>query len=60
MENEIVNLMYWGTENTYERFLKTLNSIAGHRNGVRQALGNIYQYQEVYLTLQTIKNNFNG
>ena len=45
MEKEIVNLVYWGNENTYERFLKTLNSIAGHQNGVRQALDYIYQYQ---------------
>jgi len=45
MEKEIVNLVYWGTEDTYERFLKTLNSIAGHQNGVRQALDYINQYQ---------------
>ena len=45
MEKEIVNLMFWGNENTFERFIKTLSSIAGHQNGVRQALDYIYQYQ---------------
>lgn len=45
MEKDIVNLVYWGNENTYERFLKTLNSVAGNHNGVRQAMNYIYQYQ---------------
>jgi predicted nucleotidyltransferase len=45
MEKDIINLIYWGNEDTYERFLKTLNSIAGTRPGVRQALDYIQQYK---------------
>lgn len=45
MEKEIINLIYWGNEDTYERFLKTLGSIAGTRAGVRQALDYIQQYK---------------
>lgn len=45
MEKDIINLIYWGNEDTYERFLKTLDSIAGRRAGVRQALDYIQQYK---------------
>lgn len=45
MEKDIINLIYWGNEDTYERFLKTLNTIAGSRAGVRQALDYIQQYK---------------
>ena len=45
MEKDILNLIFWGDEDTYERFLKTLNSIAGNRPGVRQALDYINQYK---------------
>ncbi len=45
MERDIINLIYWGNEDTYERFLKTLNSIAGNRPGVRQALEYIQHYK---------------
>lgn len=45
MEKDIINLVYWGNEDTYERFLKTINSIAGSRPGVRQALDYIQQYK---------------
>ena len=45
MEKDIINLIYWGNEDTYERFLKTLGSIAGNRAGVRQALDYIQQYK---------------
>jgi len=31
MEKTIIDLWYWGNENTYERFLKTLNTLAGDR-----------------------------
>lgn len=41
MEKNIINLWYWGDENTYERFLKTLNSIAGHIPNVKTAINNI-------------------
>jgi predicted nucleotidyltransferase len=45
MEKDIINLFYWGNEDTYERFLKTLDSIAGQRPGVRQALDYIQHYK---------------
>lgn len=45
MEKDIINLIYWGNEDTYERFLKTLRSIAGNQAGVRQALDYIQQYK---------------
>lgn len=50
MEKDIINLIYWGNEDTYERFLKTLNSIAGNRAGVRQALDYIQQYKGSWST----------
>lgn len=50
MEKSIINLSYWGNEDTYERFLKTLNSIAGNRPGVRQALNFIQQYKGDWFT----------
>ena len=45
MEKDILNLYFWGNEDTYERFLKTLNSIAGSRPGVSQALDWIREYK---------------
>lgn len=45
MEKNIINLSYWSNEDTYERFLTTLNSIAGNLPEVRQALGNIQKYK---------------
>ena len=45
MEKDIINLTYWGNEDTYERFLKSLNSIAGNRPGVKQALDYIQKYK---------------
>ena len=50
MEKSILNLSYWGNEDTYERFLKTMNSIAGSRPGVRQALDYINQYKGSWST----------
>ena len=41
MEKEIIKLWYWGNENTYERFLKTLNSIAGNIPKVERAITEI-------------------
>lgn len=41
MEKEIIELWYWGNENTYNRFLKTLNSIAGHIPKVKKAINKI-------------------
>lgn len=50
MEKRIVDLIYWGNENTYERFLKTMNSIAGNYPGVRQALDYIEKYKGDWFT----------
>lgn len=50
MEKDIINLIFWGNEDTYERFLKTLNRIAGDRAGVRQALDYIDQYKGNWYT----------
>ena len=45
MEKEILELFFWGTDDTYGTFLKTMNSIAGDRAGVRQALDYIHSYK---------------
>lgn len=45
MEKEILNVTFWGNEDTYSGFLKVMNSIAGNRPGVRQALDYIEQYK---------------
>jgi len=45
MEKDIINLIYWGDEDTYERFLKTMNSFAGNKSGVRQALAFIQKHK---------------
>lgn len=45
MEKDILNLGHWTTEDTYGKFLSTMNSIAGQRPGVRQALDYIQQYK---------------
>jgi predicted nucleotidyltransferase len=45
MEKDIINMFYWGNEDTYDFFLKTINSIAGDRPGVRQALDYIKKYK---------------
>tara|TARA_R100001377_G_C3145853_1_gene94449 strand:+ start:75 stop:284 length:210 start_codon:yes stop_codon:yes gene_type:complete len=46
MEKDIVSLWYFGHENLYDRFLKTLNSIAGERSDVNTAIRNIKNNQE--------------
>ncbi|MCT4580104.1 MAG: hypothetical protein N4A35_01695 [Flavobacteriales bacterium] len=48
MEKKIISLWYWGNENTYERFLKTLDSIAGHLPKVRKCIDNIRKYEGVF------------
>lgn len=45
MEKEILDVVFLGNENTYERFLKTLNYIAGKRAGVKEVLNYIKQYK---------------
>lgn len=50
MEKQIISLIYWGNEDTYERFLKTLRSIAGDMAGVKQALDHIQKYKGDWLT----------
>jgi predicted nucleotidyltransferase len=51
MEKDIINLIFWGNEDTYSRFLKTLNAIAGNKAGVRQALEHIEKYKGDYWTV---------
>jgi len=46
MEKDIVSLWYFGHENLYDRFLKTLNSIAGDRYDVSHAIRNIRKNEE--------------
>lgn len=50
LEKQILSLSQWYiyTGNTYDFFLRTMESIAGHRPGVRQALDNIRSYQGNY------------
>lgn len=45
MEKDIISFTYLANDNTYDCFLKTLNSIAGEISGVRQALDYIQQYK---------------
>lgn len=45
MEKEILNIYFWGNEDTYQCFIKALDYIAGRRSGVRQALDYISQYK---------------
>lgn len=58
MEKEILNLYYWGNSDTYETFLKTMDSIAGNRPGVRQALDYIKQYKGDWLTQPNEQKQF--
>jgi len=50
MEKDIINRVFWGNEDTYSRFLKSLNAIAGNKAGVRQALEHIQKYKGDYWT----------
>lgn len=45
MEKEILNLGYWSHKNLYNRFLTTLDEIAGDFAGVSQALDYIEKYE---------------
>ena len=45
MEEEILRLGFWGTEDLYSCFLYTLKNIAGNFAGVNQALEYINQYK---------------
>lgn len=45
MEQQIINHWYLGMDSTYDTFLTTLSSIAGHLPGVKQALNHIDQYK---------------
>lgn len=48
MEKSIVNIAYWGMNDTYKSFLQTINQIAWNNAGVRQALDYIKKYQGDY------------
>jgi len=52
MEKEIISHWYWGNEDTYERFLKTLNDIAGNIPEVRKAIENIRHYEGGFFSHQ--------
>lgn len=45
MEKEILDITFWGSEDTYSGFLKVMDNIAGNRAGVKQALTYIEQYK---------------
>ena len=45
MEKEILSFGYWSSKNLYDRFLKTLDDIAGDYSGVSQALDYIEKYK---------------
>ncbi len=46
MEKEILDLTYWDANNTYRRFVYSLNDIAGNISSVHQAIDYIYMYDE--------------
>jgi hypothetical protein len=58
MEKEILNITFWGNEDTYSGFLKVMESIAGNRAGVRQALDYIQQYKGGFLTQPNEQKQF--
>ena len=58
MEKQILNITFWGNEDTYSGFLKVMNSIAGNRAGVRQALDYIQQYKGGFLTQPNEQKQF--
>ena len=45
MEKEILNLGFWSKKDLFDRFLSTINDIAGDFAGVKQALGYIEKYK---------------
>jgi len=45
MEKEIIGTFFYSGDNLYEKFLSVLDTVAGDRPGVRQALNYIKQYQ---------------
>ena len=45
MEKDILDITFWGSEDTYSGFLKVMDNIAGSRAGVKQALDYIEQYK---------------
>lgn len=48
MEKQIINTFFWMGGDLYEKFLNTLENIAGHRAGVREALNYIKKYKGDY------------
>jgi len=45
LEKRIIDLIFWGNENTYSRFLKTINVIGSDFKAVEQALYWIKEYE---------------
>ncbi|MDR1614039.1 MAG: hypothetical protein LBS26_00510 [Campylobacteraceae bacterium] len=58
MEKQIIDLSFWSNCNTYERFLKTLEDIAGDRVSVRRALEYIQRYKGNIFTLPNEQKQF--
>jgi len=50
MEKNIVNTFFWAGDDLYTKFLSVLDSIAGQRPGVRQALDHIKKYKGDWFT----------
>lgn len=58
MEKQILNITFWGGEDTYSGFLKVMDSIAGNRAGVSQALDNIEKYKGSWTTAANEQKQF--
>ncbi|MES2382163.1 MAG: hypothetical protein V4538_14045 [Bacteroidota bacterium] len=50
MEKAILDIDFWGTEDTYSGFLKVMKKMAGNIAGVKQALDYIEQYKGNFIT----------
>ena len=46
LEKQIIELVFWGNENTFGRFLKTINAVGSDFNTVQQALYWIKEYEK--------------
>jgi predicted nucleotidyltransferase len=57
MEKQIIDLSFWGVD-TYNAFLNTMDSIAGNKAGVRQALDYIKRYKGNWCTQSNEQKQF--
>lgn len=58
MEKDILDLIFWGNENTYERFLKTLNYMTVGMFKTRQVLKEIEQHKGSLFRKENIEMQF--